>query len=211
MQNPDPLAELAYELTPNRYCFNNPVNFIDPSGLWEITAGGGYTTNKEEDIKRFMSYLGFENNALNNSPTFEQQSTFIDGEMSVGGQGKLSDGSTLADEFSVTTYKQDDGGIKGYADEKSFGNFWHGVQKNLTPNGLDTRTVGHNIFWLTYPGPLNPKTYAGDDDYSYVPNRVEEYSALAHDLGYDRLNIRGGGGGLLKVRVLQIINLLHKN
>lgn len=193
MQNPDPLAELAYDLTPNRYCFNNPVNFIDPTGLWETTANG-YTTNKPEDIKRFMSYMETENVALNNTPTNQQTSTFIDGEMSPGGHGKLSDGSTLADELSITTYKQVGGGIKGYADEKSFSNFWHGVQGSLTPDALDPRTVGHNIFWTTYAGPFNPKTYAGNDDYSYVPKRPEEFPALAHDLTYDRLRITGAGG-----------------
>jgi RHS repeat-associated protein len=189
MQNPDPLAELAYELTPNRYCFNNPMRFIDPSGLWEETANG-YTTNKAEDIKRFMSYLDVENNALNNSPTSEQTSSFIDGEMSAGGHGKTSDGAVLADELSIG------GGSKG-ANEKSFSNFWHGVQKSLTPNGLDTRTIGQQfggIGGLTYSGPSNPKTYAGNDDYSYKPQRIEDYPGLIHDLAYDKMKINGAGG-----------------
>jgi hypothetical protein len=47
---------------------------------------------------------------------------------------------------------------------------------------------------LTYPGPSNPKTYAGNDDYSYVPQRIEEFPAITHDLAYDKLKIRGGGG-----------------
>jgi hypothetical protein len=196
MQNPDPLAELAYDLTPNRYCFNNPVNFIDPSGLWETTADG-YRTTTPEDIKRFMSYLETENDALNNTPTNRQTSTFIDGEMSSGGHGKLSDGSTLADELSIITYKQVGGGSKGYADEKSFSNFWHGVQKSLTPDGLDTRTVGQQFGGfggLTYAGPSNPKTYAGNDDYSFAPNRPEDVPGMIHDLTYDRLGITGAGG-----------------
>ena len=188
MPNLDPLAELAYDITPNRYCFNNPLRFIDPSGLWEETANG-YTTNKAEDIKRFMSYLDVENLALNNSPSSEQTSSFIQGEMSPGGHGKTSNGAVLADEITI-------GGSKS-ANEKSISNFWHGVQRSLTPNALDPRTVGQQfggIGGLTYSGLSNPKTYAGNDDYSYKPQRIEDYPGLIHDLAYDKMNIKGAGG-----------------
>lgn len=196
MPNLDPLAELAYDITPNRYCFNNPLIFIDPSGLWETTAGV-YTTNKSEDIKRFMSYLGVENNALNNNPSKEQMGSFIEGEMSAGGHGKLSDGSTLADELTIVGTKRKGEDFKnGYAD-KSFQNFYHGVQRSLTPDALDPRTVGKQFFGfggLTYPGPSNPKKYSGSDDYSYIPKRPEEFPAITHDLAYNDLKIRGAGG-----------------
>ncbi|HEY9260191.1 RHS repeat-associated core domain-containing protein, partial [Chitinophaga sp.] len=46
---PDLLTEAAYDLTPFRYCFNNPVRFIDPYGLWEVTEGG-YSTIDKKDI-----------------------------------------------------------------------------------------------------------------------------------------------------------------
>ena len=192
--NIDPLAELAYELTPNRYCYNNPIRFVDPSGLWEETATG-YKTDKADDIKRFMSYLGFEKNALNNSPTNDQMSSFVEGEMSDGGHGKTSDGAILADELTIVGSRKD-GNFKGYAD-KSFQDFSHGVQRSLTPDALDPRTIGQQFFGLgglTYPGPSNPRTYAGNDDYSYVPKGIEEFPALAHDLAYDKLKIRGGAG-----------------
>lgn len=142
-----------------------------------------------------MSYLETENVVLNNSsPTFEQKSSFIEGEMSAGGHGKLSDGSTLADELTIVGTKRKGEDFKnGYAD-KSFQDFYHGVQRSLTPDALDPRTVGHNIFWLTYPGPWNPQTYAGKDDYSYIPTRPEEFPAITHDLTYNSLKIRGGNG-----------------
>jgi len=194
--NIDMLAELAYDLTPNRYCFNNPIRFTDPTGLWEETADG-YKANKEEDIKRFMLYMNVEKYALNNSPTNAQISSFIDGEMSSGGHGKTSDGSILADEVEVTSHKQVGGGFRLIASEESFNNFWHGVQRSLTPDALDPRTLGQQflgIGGLTYPGPSNPKTYSGNDDYTYAPRRIEELPAIAHDLAYDKLNVRGGGG-----------------
>lgn len=191
----DRLSELAYSMTPYRFAFNNPILYSDPTGLWEQTSSG-YSTNKSDDIKRFMSYMDVEK-ALNNSPTNKQISSFIDGEMSPGGHGKTSDGNILADEIEVTSHKQIGGGFRLIANEKSFSNFWHGVQKSLTPDGLDTRTLERQFFGiggLTYPGPSNPKTYSGNDDYTYVPQRIEEFPAIAHDLAYDKLNIRGGGG-----------------
>jgi RHS repeat-associated protein len=196
MGNMDALAELAYDITPNRYCFNNPLRFIDPSGLWEETANG-YATNKTEDIKRFMSYLNIENGALNNSPTSEQTSAFIEGEMSPGAHGKLSDGTILADELLITNYKKIGGGHVSQVNEKSFSKFWHGVQRSLTPDALDTRTLGQQFGGfggLTYSGPSNPKTYSGNDDYSFMPNRIEDVPGMIHDLTYDKLKIKGAVG-----------------
>lgn len=144
-----------------------------------------------------MSYLGVENNALNNNPSKEQMGSFIEGEISAGGHGKLSDGSTLADELTIVGTKRKGEDFKnGYAD-KSFQNFYHGVQRSLTHDALDPRTVGQQFFGfggLTYPGPSNPKTYAGSDDYSYIPKRPEEFPAITHDLAYNKLQIRGAGG-----------------
>ena len=45
----DPLAEKAPNWTPYRYCFNNPIRYTDPTGLWE----GDYYTKDGE-------YLGWD-------------------------------------------------------------------------------------------------------------------------------------------------------
>lgn len=45
----DPMAEEAPEWTPYRYCFQNPINFIDPTGKWE----GDYYSKEGE-------YLGWD-------------------------------------------------------------------------------------------------------------------------------------------------------
>lgn len=183
--NIDMLAELAYDQTPNRYAFNNPLRYIDLLGLWETTANG-YKTNDPNDIKRFMSYLETENVTLNNSPTSAQQSAFIDGEMSPGGHGTLSNDSTLADEISISSDSN--------SNAKSFSNFWHGVQRSLTPKALDPRTIGVNLLDLSYPGGDNPKTYSGKYDYSYVPKSLAEYPAIGHDRRYDNLGTAGLSG-----------------
>lgn len=49
----DKVTELAPDLTPFRYGFNNPVKFIDFMGLWEKTKNG-YSTKDKKDIERFF-------------------------------------------------------------------------------------------------------------------------------------------------------------
>lgn len=136
----DPMAELSYDWTQYRYGFNNPIRYIDPFGLWEKSANG-YSTNEREDIERFLSYLNIEQNSLKNDPTFEQMSSFIGGEMKEGGLGTLSDGSKLAKGFTIMGQKDIYGGNHWVTDKKSYSNFWHSVQGDLTPNALDSRTL----------------------------------------------------------------------
>ncbi len=43
---PDLLSELAFGLTPYRYCYNSPVNYTDPFGLWEKDKNGNSSTTR---------------------------------------------------------------------------------------------------------------------------------------------------------------------
>nr|WP_255494192.1 RHS repeat-associated core domain-containing protein [Hufsiella ginkgonis] len=189
--SPDMLAEMAYSLTPYRYCFNNPVNYIDPFGLWETTAGG-YKTDKKEDIERLMSMLDAEKYVLKKDANISQISNFIAGEME-GGLGKLSDGSKLLSTVSATSYKGVGGFTRINVEQKAMDNLWHEVQRGLTPDALDPRTIGQNILGLTYAGPWNPTKYNGKDDYSYAPKYPEDIPAYIHDKDFDRLGLKGAG------------------
>ena len=60
----DEMSELAHDISPYRFGFNNPVFFSDPTGLWE-EVDGGYTTNDEDEIARFMGYLKHNEGAEN--------------------------------------------------------------------------------------------------------------------------------------------------
>jgi RHS repeat-associated protein len=197
--SPDPLAELDHSMTPFKYCFNSPINYIDPLGLWEPTVGG-YTTSDAEDIDRFISYMYAETSALNNNPSIDQMNTFISGEMSDQGSGSLSDGSKLAPTITEQGYKTG-GGVNWYVDEKSVDKTWLAIQRDLTPYDLNPRTLNKN--WIgSYPGPINPKMYCGKDDYSYFPTNLAEIPAYYHDLTYDKLGIKGSGGLLFDTRAI---------
>lgn len=196
------LAELAPNLTPFRYCFNNPINFTDPYGLWEKSKNG-FTTDKKEDIERFMDYLSVENNSNKNNPSISEMSTFIDGEMQTGGLGSLSDGSKLAKGFKIEG-KRDFSGIRRWeTNQKSYDNFWHSVQGDLRPDILDRRILGQNLFWTSYAGGDNPRKYNGLDDYSYNPTSRVEQAAIKHDKFYDKLGIKGFSGLFGDKRVIK--------
>ncbi len=51
----DPLADMASQLTPYRYGFNNPILYIDPSGMYEI---GSVTLSDEEEKNLKDQYKG---------------------------------------------------------------------------------------------------------------------------------------------------------
>lgn len=53
----DPMAELAADLTPFRYCFNNPVNYTDPYGLYEMDANGNISISNPREIGAFINHL----------------------------------------------------------------------------------------------------------------------------------------------------------
>jgi RHS repeat-associated protein len=64
--NPDRLAELAFDQTPYRYAYNNPIFFKDPSGLYEVDANGNIKITDTDEIKKFMGYLNHNQKATTN-------------------------------------------------------------------------------------------------------------------------------------------------
>jgi hypothetical protein len=91
----DPLAEKAYSWTPYRYSFDNPINYKDPNGLWEIKLENGPAektvnlqltkSNESDNWRKFKSETGLSNkelksmfgkdfkNTLNSTNTFEME------------------------------------------------------------------------------------------------------------------------------------------
>lgn len=69
-------------------------------------------------------------------------------------------------------------------------------------NCTDPSTIGQNLLGLTYPGGTNPRTFADDYSYSYVPKRLSEYPAIGHDRRYDNLGTAGAKGLLTDTRAI---------
>ena len=53
----DALSELAYDYTPYRYGYNNPIFWSDATGLYEIDANGNISVSDPNEIKRLYNYL----------------------------------------------------------------------------------------------------------------------------------------------------------
>ncbi len=53
----DALSELAYNHTPYRYGYNNPIFWSDATGLYEIDANGNISVSDPDEIKRLYNYL----------------------------------------------------------------------------------------------------------------------------------------------------------
>jgi RHS repeat-associated protein len=131
---PDPLVEIASDWSSYSYCRSNPVNYIDPYGLW-TSVPGGYKTDNPEEIDQFFTYLNGEHN-VGGDPSFEQEVSFIAWSGSGGGGAyTLSNGSKLILSSINVSGRRVNGVTYWTLDSQSAQRVWQEIQKSFNPDG----------------------------------------------------------------------------
>ena len=73
----DPLCEKYYSISPYAYCFNNPVKFVDPNGMWIQYYDG--TNSYRYDNGQWYQYQTKGENIGQYTPYEAEKGSFLDG------------------------------------------------------------------------------------------------------------------------------------
>jgi RHS repeat-associated protein len=201
----DPLQEKYPNVSTYAYCVQNPVKFVDPTGMdWVLRlANNKYevfydrhvrsqrdvydiygSDSKMKHIKNGIS-VTFKNSNGEKTASF----TFFNDE-------KENKYGTVWNEQGEYLSRTD---ITEGSNYRIFG---------VSDESVDAATLYQNFFGSTYIGPNNPKTYEdkeGNRTDSYQANPIGEAdkSAYQHDLNYDELNAKGLIGALFNRKTAQ--------
>jgi RHS repeat-associated protein len=87
----------------------------------------------------------------------------------------------------------------------AFNHYLHGPKRPKN-NELNPSTIRKNTWWIfgrmTYAGANNPKTYGGDDDFSFIPDYEADYPAIGHDRRYTKVGAVGKDGLLYSEKTI---------
>ncbi len=203
----DPMADAAESWTSYQYGYNNPLIFNDPLGdlttgefdylvdaLWNTPHGGHWS--EDSGYQEYAS----DDETYDAGLKQLKANGYWEYWTNRGGGGY---------EFSAATKTGANG--KGFelvltAKKVANGNNSNGYrtkpESGRKPTDLNPRTIGRNLVGLTYAGGKNPKSYNGQDNFSYVPQHLADYPAIGHDRRYGNLGIAGLSGLLTDPRAI---------
>jgi RHS repeat-associated protein len=171
--NVDPMAELEISNTPYNYCANNPVNYIDPNGMWKqhIDAWGGglFDGNRSEgtgsgghweihvimlpEIKKTFSAKGKDDSSVS-SDGMQPTGDYVPWIVTVWVEGSEGQ-NTVATSESV----EGQGGV-GSGGGSGTNSSSENTSSEAQSNGMSPFDVG--VEWLTGTGPRHRDFTNGD-------------------------------------------------
>jgi RHS repeat-associated protein len=204
MNQVDPFADMMGSFSPYHFAFNNPVGFNDPSGLippgaiaygtWD--AGSDWNMGTMDQIRAIGG--GGGKGALPDGVYYDQQRnpySVLNGTVYIPSPGYKNDPN-----FDMVPAQE----IIDLGDPNQNQRYVARAMAAMNAVGdyLDPSTIGHNLFWLSYPGGNNPHSYNGEDNFTYKPKNKAEFPAIGHDRRYYNVGASGATGLLTNTKTI---------